>query len=139
MAGLQTPDYVDGFSLVPQLADQSVSLSAPAISSWGRGNYSVRTENWRLIKYFDGEMELYHNKQDKHEWHNLAKKAEYQDKLKELVAMLPKTEAPIIEEYISDWSLFGADAKRLKKAKPTSSKQSKKARKKAKKKANSQS
>jgi len=138
MAGLQTPDYVDGFSLVPQLADQSVSVSAPAISSWGRGNYSVRTENWRLIKYFDGEMELYHNKQDKHEWHNLAKKAEYQDKLKELVAMLPKTEAPIIEEYISDWSLFGADAKRLKKAKPTSSKQNKKAKKKAKKKANSQ-
>ncbi len=48
--------------------------------------------------------------------------------------MLPKTEAPIVEDYISDWSLFGADKKRLKKAKSKSNKKDKKANKKAKKK-----
>ncbi|WNC69165.1 sulfatase [Thalassotalea nanhaiensis] len=117
MANLQVPEYVDGFSLVPQLKDQESPVAAPAISTWGRGNYSVRTQDWRLIKYFDGEMELYHHTKDQHEWHNLANKTEYQNKLKELEALLPKEEAPTIEEYISNWSLFGADAKRLKNTK----------------------
>jgi len=134
MAGLKTPNYVDGFSLVAQLNDPSAPVKAPAITSWGRGNYSVRTQDWRLIKYFDGEMELYHHKQDENEWHNLAKNTKYKAKLEELVAMLPKKEAPTVEEYISDWSLFGADKDRLKKTKNKSSKKNKKSKKKAKKK-----
>jgi hypothetical protein len=47
--------------------------------------------------------------------------------------MLPKTEAPTVEEYISQWSIFGADTKRLKKAKSTSPRKNKKAKKQAKK------
>lgn len=114
LASLQAPKYVDGFSLVPQLNDQNSPVKAPAIASWGRGNYSVRTENWRLIQYFDKTQELYNNQKDPNEWHNLAGKPEYKEKLTELVNLLPETEAPTVEEYISNWSIYGADKQRLK-------------------------
>jgi len=116
MAGLKTADYVDGFSLVPQLKIQSNPVPKPAILSWGRGNYSVRTENWRLIQYFDGTQELYDHQQDPNEWHNLATLPEYKSKLDELVDLLPENEAPTVEEYIAVWSIYGADTKRLKAA-----------------------
>ena len=114
LASLQAPKYVDGFSLVPQLNDQNSPVKAPAIASWGRGNYSVRTENWRLIQYFDKTQELYNNQKDPNEWHNLAGKPDYKEKLTELVNLLPETEAPTVEEYISNWSIYGADKQRLK-------------------------
>jgi len=116
MAQLKTSDYIDGFSLVPQLKNQAKPVPQPAISSWGRGNYSVRTENWRLIQYFDGFQELYDHQQDPNEWHNLAKNPEYKSKLDELANLLPKTEAPTVEKYISAWSIYGADRARLKQA-----------------------
>jgi len=136
MAGLVAPDYIDGFSLVPQLKNQSKPMPQPAISSWGRGNYSVRTENWRLIQYFDGTQELYDHKKDANEWHNLASLPEYKSKLAELVDLLPKTEAATVEKYIAPWSIFGADKKRLKAALPGQTKKGKKKDKKAKKKKN---
>jgi len=115
LAGIKPPDYVDGFSLVPQLQDQTVPVAKPAISSWGRGNYSVRTKDWRLIRYFDGKQELYHSREDQQEWHNLANKPEHQGKLKELSEMLPIAEVATVENYISNWGIFGADKQRLKK------------------------
>ncbi|SET75630.1 sulfatase [Thalassotalea agarivorans] len=115
-AGLQAPEYVDGFSLLPQLNDPEAPMAKPAISTWGRGNYSVRTKGWRLIRYFDGFIELYHNQQDPNEWHNVAGDPKYQSKKQELLALLPAHEAPIVEEYIADWSLYGADKARLKKS-----------------------
>lgn len=130
MAGIKAPDYVDGNSLVPQLLNQSSPVLAPAIASWGRGNYAVRTENWRFIQYFDGDQELYNHQNDNNEWHNLAKLPEYKAKVEELSALLPKNEAPTVEEYISQWSIFGADKARLKN---DSAKQSKKQNKKTKK------
>ena len=115
MAGLTPPEYVDGHSLVPQLLNQSTPVLAPAIMSWGRGNYAIRTENWRFIQYHDGDQELYNHQNDANEWHNLAQLPEYKNKVKELSALLPKTEAPTVEEYIAQWSIYGADTKRLKK------------------------
>ncbi|QBY06159.1 iduronate sulfatase [Thalassotalea sp. HSM 43] len=135
LADLTPPKHVDGFSLVPQLNDPATPVAQPAISTWGRGNYSVRTKDWRLIKYFNGDLELYNNRVDQNEWNNLAYNEKYQDKLDELLAKLPKTEAPIIEQYISSWSLFGADKQRLKKASAEMSNKDKKANKKAKKQA----
>jgi arylsulfatase A-like enzyme len=130
MAGLTAPEYVDGNSLVPQLFNQSAPVSAPAIASWGRGNYAIRTENWRFIQYFDGSQELYNHKKDNNEWHNLAKLPEYKSKVEELALLLPKNEAPTVEEYTADWSIFGADAKRLKKLPNNKGKSSKKEKKK---------
>lgn len=113
MAGLETPDYIDGESLVPQLKNPANKLQ-PAITSWGRGNYAVRSENWRYIRYFDGTEELYSHENDEHEWHNLANKPEYKEKKNELAKYLPLNEAPTIEEMVSPWSVVGADKARLK-------------------------
>ncbi|MBY6210938.1 sulfatase [Microbulbifer agarilyticus] len=116
LAELDAPEYVDGVSLVPQLRDPNAPVSIPAISSWGRGNYTVRTEDWRYIRYFDGAEELYDHRQDSNEWHNLASSEDHQDTLKELAALLPEQEAPTVEEFLAYWSIYGADKKRLKAA-----------------------
>ncbi len=34
--------------------------------------YSYRTQNWRYIRYKDGQEELYDHRDDPYEWHNLA-------------------------------------------------------------------
>ena len=112
MAELSAPDYVDGESLVPQLTNPDRPLK-PAITSWGRGNYAVRSKNWRYIRYFDGTEELYSHEIDPNEWNNLANKPEFEAKKKELSVFLPKMEEPAVEDYVSKWSVFGADRKRL--------------------------
>ena len=108
MSGLSVPEYVDGESLVPHLRNPNQPLK-PAVTSWGRGNYAVRSENWRYIRYFDGTQELYTHEKDPHEWHNLANEPAFEYKAKELSAFLPKSEAPTIEDYVSLWSVVGAD------------------------------
>jgi arylsulfatase A-like enzyme len=117
MSGLEAPSYVDGESLVPQLSDTNKKLKKPTITSWGRGNYAVRTEKWRYIRYFDGTEELYAHESDSNEWHNLAQKVEFQEVKRKLSTYLPKNEAPTIEEYISPWSVVGADKAKFKSTK----------------------
>lgn len=109
MAGLQTPEYVDGISLVPLLNDSNTKLEAPAIISWGRGNYAVRTKDWRYIRYYDGTEELYNHTNDKNEWNNLADSPAYGTKKALFKAYLPKKEAPMVKEGVAVWSVNGAD------------------------------
>lgn len=112
--GVETPNYVDGNSLVPILENKKKKLDIPAIISWGRGNYAVRTKDWRYIKYFDGDEELYNHNTDKHEWYNIADKEEFKTKKEELKQYLPKNEVPLVEKYLNLWSIQGADKKRIK-------------------------
>lgn len=114
MTGIEVPAYVDGESLMPVLQNTDALLSKPTIISWGRGNYAVRTKDWRYIRYFDGTEELYNHLSDENEWHNLANDNKYQKIKKELSASLPKNEAATIEEYVSTWSVVGADKAKLK-------------------------
>lgn len=94
MSGLDVPEYVDGHSLVPQLKDPKAPVQLPAYTTWGRGNYSVRTENWRYNHYFDGSEELYNHAKDQNEWHNLASNPEYSSQKEKMRALLPKNEEP---------------------------------------------
>jgi arylsulfatase A-like enzyme len=107
--GIQTPDYVDGESLIPIVKDQSVRLEDPTIIAWGRGNYSVRTKQYRYIRYFDGGEELYNHKVDPNEWKNLASDVEYLSLKNELASHLPKNEKEMVSDYLSIWSIEGAD------------------------------
>lgn len=109
--GIQTPDYVDGISLVPQITNSNAALKSPAITSWGRGNYAIRTKEWRYIRYFDGTEELYNHNTDKNEWYNVADKPENESKKAELRALLPKKGVPMVKENVSIWSIYGADKK----------------------------
>ena len=101
LAGFERPDGIDGFSLAPQLEDPSAPLAGPAVTSWGRGNYTVRTRDYRYTRYFDGGEELYAHVTDPNEWHNLADHPAHQGEKQKLAAKLPTTEAPLILEHIT--------------------------------------
>lgn len=49
-----------------------------------RQTYSYRTKDWRYIHYLDGSEELYLNRQDPHEWSNLARDERYSEQKEEL-------------------------------------------------------
>lgn len=94
LAGIETPEHVEGPSIVPLLKDPQAEWEFPAITTHGRGNHSVRTETHRYIRYKDGSEELYHNAEDPYEWSNLAEKPEFSDLKAELAEWLPKSEVP---------------------------------------------
>jgi iduronate 2-sulfatase len=83
---------IDGNSLVPLMIN-------PVIDDWGgpegaltaihkwkdmdpmMQNYSLRTKDWRYIRYYTGDEELYDHRSDLLEWDNLASNPEYTAKL----------------------------------------------------------
>jgi arylsulfatase A-like enzyme len=112
---LEVNDYVDGESLVPLLNNQSWEFSKPAITTWGRGNYSVRNKKYRYTRYFDGGEELYNHEEDPNEWNNLANISGYEKVKKELSPYIPKKEKMMIPDYVSKWSIEGADKAKYRK------------------------
>lgn len=115
MTGIEVPEYVAGESLQPLLQDPQLPLKKPAITSWGRGNYSLRTQDWRYTRYFDGTEELYDHGADQNEWYNLADDPEFEEMKNELKNFLPVNEAGLLDEYIQNWSVVGADRTQIKK------------------------
>jgi arylsulfatase A-like enzyme len=113
LAGLERPEYVDGVSLAPWLKEPSKARTEPAYITWGRGNYAVRTCEWRYIRYFDGSEELYHNAQDPQEWVNLASDPDFAQKKVELANKLPKQEAPLVLSGKALHNVVDADQPKL--------------------------
>ena len=110
MTGLQTPEYVDGNSLVPQLKEPSRIIADPAVTSWGRGNIALRTENWRYIRYYDGAEELYWHDKDPYEWNNLIDDPGFKGRKLEMSRHLPESIAPLSnKDLVNRWSVYGAD------------------------------
>lgn len=63
---------LEGVSLVP-LLEASGGIEREAIlTTYGRGNHSLRTRDHRYIRYHDGSEELYNLAADPFEWKNLA-------------------------------------------------------------------
>jgi arylsulfatase A-like enzyme len=119
LTGLETPDYVDGVSLTPWLADPLQPREQPAYTTWGRGNYSVRTRDWRYTRYFDGSEELYHNRQDEQEWTNLASIPEHANHKETLARHLPQQEAPLVLSGKALHNVVDADQPSLKQTQKT--------------------
>jgi len=131
--GVKVPNYVDGESLLPIVKNQTQKLTKPTITSWGRGNYAVRTETHRYIRYHNGDEELYDHTTDPNEWNNLAKDKEYDALKTKLKSQLPQNEKPMVEDFVNIWSIEGADRSKFRdnKAAPkTDSKKKKKTKKK---------
>ena len=59
---------IEGTSLIPLLKDPKAKRETPAVTTYLRGNHSVRDERWRYIHYSDGGEELYDHANDPHEW-----------------------------------------------------------------------
>lgn len=102
LCGLPTPADLDGVSLRPLLEDPDAEWDRPAITSRGRGNYAVRTDRWRYIRYQDGTEELYDHDSDRQEWTNLASNPRYTEIKSSLAQQIPReeaAEAPAGEQY----------------------------------------
>jgi arylsulfatase A-like enzyme len=109
LTGLQVPDYVDGQSLVPWLDNPALEKETPAMTTWGRGNYTLRTKEWRYTRYFDGNEELYNESDDPNEWTNLAGNPEYDSLKKKFAAQLPEEEVPQVTSGRELYNVADAD------------------------------
>jgi arylsulfatase A-like enzyme len=94
LCGTPSRKELDGKSLVPWLRDPDVPTGAPAMTTHGRGNHSLRTLRWRYIRYADGSEELYDHDHDEMEWTNLAGKPETKELREHFARLLPEEEAP---------------------------------------------
>ncbi len=85
---------LEGHSLVPLLKDAGAARPWPAITTHNQDNHTVRTEQWRYIRYADGSEELYDERADPNEWTNLARDPRHAAMKRELAQWLPKSSAP---------------------------------------------
>lgn len=94
MAGLPARPANEGRSLTPLLAAPDAPWGHPALTNYARGNYSVRGQRYRYIRYGNGAEELYDHETDPNEWRNLAEEKSHAATLHRLRAHVPKQEAP---------------------------------------------
>jgi arylsulfatase A-like enzyme len=93
LAGVATPEHVEGKSLRTLLKDPASAWNQPAVTTHGRNNHAVRSAGWRYIRYADGSEELYDETKDPYEWKNVAQLPESADVIKELSRSLPQMNA----------------------------------------------
>ncbi len=91
-----TTHEIDGTDLSGILAGRTLQRGTPVLSTYGRGNHSLRNDRYRLIHYRNGDEEFYDDQNDPHEFTNLAGKPKYAAPRDELAKSLPTIEAPDI-------------------------------------------
>lgn len=82
---------LDGFSLRPFLENPiATTWDGPtgALSTLQGKHWTLRTTDWRYIRYENGEEELYNHNRDPHEWVNLASNPELAEIKQELHTQL---------------------------------------------------
>lgn len=70
--GTEAPAALEGVSLVPLLKDETAEWKRMAVTTLEPDSHSVRSEQWRYIRYSDGTEELYDHSKDPNEWTNIA-------------------------------------------------------------------
>jgi iduronate 2-sulfatase len=86
VAGLKTPQNLDGTSLVPVLKDTTATVKSGALSL-NRG-HALRTSDWAYMRYSDKSEELYDMTADPGQFRNLAKSSNHAAKIKEMRKLL---------------------------------------------------
>ncbi len=108
VCGLPRNSKLEGESLVPLLRNARAKRN-PVVSTFERGNHSVRDERWRYIRYHDGGEELYDRRADPNEWRNVAGHPEHAAVKRDLARWIPKNSAPQRpgrEAYDFDFSTY---------------------------------
>ena len=93
LTGLAHPNGLEGHSLTGLMRGETTKRN-PALSSFGPGNFALRSERWRYIRYADGSEELYDHQKDSKEMTNLALNPEFSSILAEFRPMVPKESKP---------------------------------------------
>ncbi len=94
MCGLPAKKSNQGDSLVPLLRNPSADWRFATLTTYARGNHSLRSERHRYLRFEDGSEELYDHAADPNEWINLAARPKYAKLLKQFRRELPTEEAP---------------------------------------------
>lgn len=104
LCGLDPPtrQQLDGVDLTALLRGETTERGKPILSTYGRGNHSVRDNRFRYIRYREGEEELYDHENDPFEWTNLANNPEYTPVKERLSQWLPERDAPAVGRGI-EW------------------------------------
>lgn len=84
----------EGISLAPLINNDIDGDQLTALTTYGWSNHSLRTKDFRYIRYEDGSEELYDHKNDPNEFDNLAHDAAYSGVKKNLKQRLPKVNNP---------------------------------------------
>lgn len=91
LTGVPAPAHLDGLDISPLLRKPDLAWNHPAITTHGLNNHAVRSQDFRYIRYENGDEELYDSMQDPLEYTNLASLPEYAAQKAELARFLPKT------------------------------------------------
>lgn len=91
---LPSSELLEGHSLKNLILNPNQKWEHPSLSFYGKGNIAIRSDQFRLIKYEDGSLELYDMKNDPNEWYNLAKDKKYRNTIQRLAKLAPNSWAP---------------------------------------------
>ena len=113
LAKLSADSTLEGQSLVPLLQDPSSDWPYFARTSFGPGNYGIKSEQFRFIQYVDGSEEFYDHLTDPHEWNNLIEDPSYQQIIGQHRHQIPATHHDILGEGSTGHKSFAAAKKRI--------------------------
>ncbi|MEX2214993.1 MAG: sulfatase [Phycisphaeraceae bacterium] len=94
LCSLDARQELEGVSIVPLLKDAEAKWDRPSLTTHGRSNHALRSEQWRYIRYADGSEELYDHDSDPNEWKNLAGDSQYSAVKADLAKWLPQKNVP---------------------------------------------
>lgn len=106
LAGLTANPQNEGHSLVPLLKNPDADWEHPALTFWGRNNTTVRTDQYRYIRYEDGSEELYDHATDPNEWINLANDPCQRARCDALGQHIPENQAPLSKVSFFRWNPY---------------------------------
>lgn len=102
LCGIEPSSNHDGPSLVPLLNDPNTKWNHVSITHLqDPGSFGLSDENWRYIKYSNGEEELYDIQNDPFEWKNLASQKIHSTELKRLRKKAPTQFAKLFKSNLS--------------------------------------
>jgi len=85
LAGLEQPMEIDGKSLFSTMNNPEQNPRAHIFTAYRHTVRAIRDEEWKLIRYPERDFtQLFHLKEDPFEQNNLAKQAEYSNRIQEL-------------------------------------------------------
>lgn len=93
LCGLPPKTNIAGRSIKGLLAKPDARWDYPTLTTYQKGNHSIRSERWRYTKYADDVEELYDHENDPMEWTNLAGDPKHGTVKSDLARWLPKYDA----------------------------------------------
>lgn len=95
LAGLPANPQNEGVSLRPLLKNVNTEWPHVAITTYGRNNHSIRSRNFRYVRYENGAEEFYDHRNDPQELHNLAADNRNREERFFIGRHLPEVNAPL--------------------------------------------